>query len=138
MSQPRLRSGVEQLPVWYVATGAAAVLVGAATGGVGLLVLSALRIGCRTAGGDVSPGVQLQCPDGTGKVLPALAWVSVAFTAAATRQTFWGVAAVVCAVLVFVAIPLVTSYVRPASTTVTAVWLVALNLMRVATGSRPD
>ncbi|MFV2018327.1 adenylate cyclase [Micromonospora sp. LOL_023] len=212
--RPRLRSGVEQLPVWYVATGVAAVLVGAVTGGVGLLLLSALRIGCRPAGGDVSLGGELQCPDGTGKVLPALvlaalgcvavvavasvlisrradattvarvarhtlwlavavvaipalAWVSAASTAAATRQTFWGVAAVVCAALVFVVIPLVTSYVRPASTTVvlaiclvvpvaadlvgwwlplllpialpvTAVWLVALYLTRIATGSRPD
>ncbi|WFE20266.1 adenylate cyclase [Solwaraspora sp. WMMD937] len=79
MSQqsPRRRFGGEQLFIWYLATAAAAAVVGVVAGGVGLLVLSALRIGCRPTGGDVLPGGELQCPDGTGKVLPALVFAGL-------------------------------------------------------------
>lgn len=215
MSQqrPRRRFSRDQLFLLYLATGCTAGVVGAVTGGVGLLVMSALRVGCRPAGGDVLPGEDLQCPDGTGKVLPALVlvglgclavlaaaaalisrradaatiarmsrhsmwlatgvvavpaliWVSLVSTSAATARGSWGVAASAFAATVFVTIPLITSYVWPARTTavlaaclavpvavvlvgwwlpllvpigmpLAAIWLIALWLLRAARRVNP-
>lgn len=75
---PRRRFGGEQLFLLYLALGSAAAVVGLVTGAVGLSVLSALKIGCRPAGGDVLPGTEnLYCPDGTGKALAALVLVGL-------------------------------------------------------------
>lgn len=65
--------GTGPLLVAYLVTGCVAAFVGVLTSGVGLLVASALRIGCRpVTGGDVLPGGELDCPDGTAKAIPAL------------------------------------------------------------------
>lgn len=79
MSQqrPRHRFSRDQLLFVYLAIVCTGGVVGAVTGGVGLLVMPALRVGCRPAGGDALPGADMQCPDGTGKLLPALVLVGL-------------------------------------------------------------
>lgn len=74
MSQyrPRRRFRGEELLGWYVVTGLVAIVVGLIAGVVGLALLTAFEVGCRPVGGDVPPGGELSCPDGTGRVLPAL------------------------------------------------------------------
>lgn len=79
MSQhrPRRHFRGEELFIWYAVTGLIAAVVGTVVGLVGLGVLSALKVGCRPAGGDVLPENELHCPDGTGRVLPALVLVGI-------------------------------------------------------------
>lgn len=82
-----------ELLVLYVVTGCVAVVAGVATALVGLLALSAFRLGCRPAGGDVAPGGASTCPDGTGLVLPAFTFGAVgalaALVAALALVTRW-------------------------------------------------
>ncbi|WP_223874827.1 adenylate cyclase [Salinispora oceanensis] len=183
MSQqrPRHRFSPHQLFFLYLAIVCTGGVAGAVTGGVGLLVMSALSVGCRPAGGDALPGADMQCPDGTGKLLPALLlvglgclvvlsaaavlisrradaatiariarhalwlatgvvavpaliWVSLVFTSAATAGGIWGVAASVFAATVFVAIPLITSYVWPARTTTVLAACLAVPVVVVLVG----
>lgn len=178
--RPRRCFRGEELFIWYGVTGLIAAVVGLVVGAVGLGLLSVLKVGCRPAGGDAPSGDELSCPDGTGRILPALvlaglgalavlvttaallnrradadtlrrvsrhvlwlstvfvalpatAWVLLMLSPAALPGSGPLIGAAVAAV-VFVAAPLVTSYIRPVRTDLVLVGCLAVPVAVVLLG----